>query len=70
MSTETISQFIEHTLNELATQPEYRIPLNIIPQIAYLIEKYPSVDSNSSKSSLMDDLSLIIENVRKQGALD
>ncbi len=70
MNTETISQFIERNLYELATQPEYRIPLNIIPQVAHLIEKYPSVDGNGSKSSLMDDLSLIIENIRRQGALD
>lgn len=70
MSTETISQFIERILYELATLPEYRIPANIIPQIAHLIEKYPNLDANGSKGALQDDLILLIDNIRKQGALD
>lgn len=70
MSNETISQFIQHSLYELATQPEYRIPTNIIPQIAHLVEKYPNLDANGSRAALSDDLNLIVENVRKQGALD
>lgn len=70
MSTETISQFIERSLYELAAQPEYHIPAAIIPQIAYLVEKYPNLDANGLKAALTEDLILIIENVRKQGALD
>jgi hypothetical protein len=70
MSTETISQFIERSLYELAAQPEYRIPTAIIPQIAHLVEKYPNIDANGSKAALGEDLTLLIENVRKQGALD
>ncbi len=70
MSTETISKFIERSLHELAAQPEYRIPNFIIPQIAHLVEKYPNIDANGSKAALKDDLILLIENLRKQGALD
>lgn len=70
MSTETISQFIERSLYELAAQPEYHIPTSIIPQIAHLVEKYPNLDTNGSKASLSEDLTLLIENVRKQGAFD
>jgi hypothetical protein len=70
MSAETISEFIERSLYELAAQTQYRIPTSIIPQIAHLIEKYPNLDANGSKTALSEDLILLIENVRKQGALD
>lgn len=69
MNNETIGQFIERSLYELAAQPEYRIPTSIIPQIAHLIEKYPNLDANGSKAALSEDLIRIIENVRKQGVL-
>jgi hypothetical protein len=69
MSTETISQFIERSLYEIAAQPEYRIPASIIPEIAYLVEHHANFDSNGSKAALTEGLTRIIENLRKQGAL-
>lgn len=69
MSTETISQFIERSLFEMAALPEYRIPASIIPDIAYLVEHHANFDSNSSKEALTEGLTRIIENLRKQGAL-
>lgn len=70
MTTETISQFIERSLYELAVQPEYRIPVSIIPDITHLVEHYANFDSNGSKAALTEGLTVIIENLRKQGALD
>jgi hypothetical protein len=69
MSTETISQFIERSLYELADQPQYKIPVSIIPEIAYLVEHYANFDSNDSKTALTEGLTRIIENLRKQGTL-
>lgn len=69
MSTETISQFIERSLYELAAQPEYRISTSIIPEIAHLVEHHANFDSNGSKTALTEGLIRIIDNLRKQGAL-
>lgn len=70
MTTETISQFIERSLYELASQSEYRIPASIIPEIAHLVEHQANFDSNGSKTALTEGLARIIENLRRQGALD
>ena len=67
MSNETISQFIERNLHELSE--EYEIPTNIIPQIAHLIEIYPNPEVQGAKNELKDSLLKIIEDLRKQGAL-
>ncbi|MGR9053142.1 MAG: hypothetical protein ACU84J_10875 [Gammaproteobacteria bacterium] len=66
-STETISQFIQRNLNELAN--EYDIPPQIIPQIAHLIDHYPNPDIRGAKTELKDALAKIIEDLRKRGAL-
>lgn len=67
MSNETISQFIERNLQELSA--EYEIPASIIPQIAHLIEIYPNPEVHGAKSELKESLAKIIEDLRKQGAL-
>lgn len=67
MSTETISHFIEKTLRELSD--EYKIPTQIIPQIAHLIDAYPNPEIKGTKAELRDSLAKIIEDLRKQGVL-
>lgn len=66
MSTETISQFIETTLRNI--KDKHRIPESIISEIIHLIEKYPNLETHGSKAGLKRDLSIIIENLRQQGA--
>jgi hypothetical protein len=70
MSNETISKFIERSLTELADCPEYRLPKTLIPEIVHLVEKYPNLDMHSLRAELKQDLRLLIENAKRQGALD
>ncbi len=67
MSSETISQFIERNLYALSE--EYEIPTQIIPQVVHLIENYPNPEIKGTKTELRDSLAKIIEDLRKQGAL-
>lgn len=67
MTQESISQYIERTLYDIAD--EFNIPKQIIPQVSQLIEQFPDSEARNSKNELKGALAKIIEDIRRQGAL-